>query len=115
MDLKDTQFVTVFENASEVADEYPFMFEKKSIENLPVYMEKPNPSQREGTDFYIDDRLFLLPSGIVSLIATDSKNDLWNIDEEDTGLFKELNKSIEEVNRKRLNHEDPERFKIHQQ
>jgi hypothetical protein len=111
MDLKDTQFITIFESSQDIVGEYPFMFEGVTVEGLPIYMEKPNPGQREGKSFYEEDRFFLLPSGMVSLLARDSKNDLWNIDEEDTGFFEELNKSIEVVNRERLNHEDPERYK----
>lgn len=102
-DIPETEFTPVIANNEQVYNAYPELFEKITISNIPIYLEKSNPRDEES--FMKEDRFFLLPSGIVSLTTADLE-ELWEIDESDKIIFEELNRLAEKLNRKTINKED---------
>jgi hypothetical protein len=102
-DIPETEFTPVIANNEQVYDAYPELFEKITISNTPIYLEKPNPRNEET--FMKEDRFFLLPLGIVSLTTADLE-ELWEIDKSNKIIFEELNKVAEKLNRKTINKEE---------
>lgn len=102
-DIPETEFTPVIANNEQLYDAYPELFEKITISNTPIYLEKPNPKNEET--FMKEDRFFLLPSGVISLSTTDLK-ELWEIGESNKIIFEELNRFAEKFNRKTINKED---------
>lgn len=109
MDLKDTEFIPVIENGKQLYDAYPELFDEITVDNSILYLEKPNPNKQEA--FAQENRVFILPSGVVS-VTTKDLDFLWSVNETDTDFLKELNVSMETTNRQRINESDFEGFQI---
>ena len=106
-DKPESEFITIIANNEQIYEAYPELFEVLNISNTKIYLEKGNP--REEESFAKEDRIFLLPSGMIS-VTTLELDHLWNIGEEDSKLLGEFNLLAEELNRKRTNKEDIDYF-----
>ena len=107
MDKPESEFIKMIANNEQLYDAYPELFEVLNISNSEIYLEKANPRKEEF--FEKKDRIFLLPSGIIS-VTTLELDYLWDIGGKDSKILGEFNLFTEELNRKRINKEDFDYF-----
>jgi len=99
-DIPETEFIPTISDNEQLYDAYPELFEKLNISSATnIYFEKPNPKEKDL--FAKEDRILLLPSGIIS-VTTKDLNHLWSITEKDKELIGKFNLSAEEFNRERI-------------
>ncbi len=107
MDKPESEFIPIIANNEQVYDAYPELFEVLNISNSKIYLEKANPRKEET--FAKEDRVFLLPSGMLSITTLDLDH-LWNMSERDEKLLRKFDLYAEELNSKRINKEEIKYF-----
>ena len=107
MDNSEKDFVTVIIDSNQFIQPYAELFETVPIDSFPIYIEK-NFSK---DDFLQEERLFVLPSGIIS-VSTKNLSSLWDISEDDRDLFAKLNRHTEEVKKRYVEDRSSDLFSI---
>jgi hypothetical protein len=69
----ELDFQVLIASNEQVVDAYPEIFEKLSIDIMPIYIEK----NYEEIDHSTDPRIILLPSGIISVSSKENQDFIW--------------------------------------
>ncbi len=90
----ELDFQVLVASNEQVADAYPEIFEKLSIDIMPIYIEKNYKEINHSTE----PRIILLPSGIISVISEGNQDFIWGDyqTEEYKNFLVELNKKARE-------------------
>jgi len=105
----EPNFQVLVASNEQVATAYPEIFEKISIDIMPMYIEK----DYEQIDHSTEPRIILLPFGIISVISKDNQDFIWGDcqTEEYENFLVELNKktrkwSIKNTKERMLSHQE---------
>lgn len=96
MERTEKELVTVIANKEQIFDRFPEMFKEKEIGGVQIHMEVPNKAEEE--EYLKEERVFILPTGVISIFSKDSEY-LWNDIEDDTISFGYFNTYAERMRR----------------